>query len=156
QRRGPVPGDIEPGGRRVAWRRRLREKSGARGRCRHNRSRQRAAHGVGFHPEVSACFLKWLLVQYGCARYVGSTGSVDTARSESPPGTSKRSKYSVTTASPLYGTPFLRRYPDFIFVVTTLSEPPRAPPPGKNPAPKGGVDRSQLAAETPCQSPPWP
>src|SRR4029453_7910296 len=55
--------------------------------------------------------------------------------------------------SALYGTPFLRKYPDFIRVVTTLSEPPRPPPPAKNP-PTTGADRSQLATEPPCQSPP--
>src|ERR1700733_5411401 len=56
--------------------------------------------------------------------------------------------------------PFLRKYPAFIFVVTTFKAPPRSGPPGF-PSPK--LPRvimvpgtSQLATEIPCQSPPCP
>src|SRR5258708_36847948 len=72
---------------------------------------------------------------------------------DSPLGSSNRSKYSVTTASALYGTPFLRRYPGFILVVTTFKEPPGGGPP--RPAPITLACLSQVAIETPCQSPPW-
>src|SRR5439155_15937734 len=36
----------------------------------------RTAHGAGFQPEASACFLKWAAVIIGSVRYVGSS-SVD-------------------------------------------------------------------------------
>src|ERR1043165_2623742 len=86
---------------------------------------QRAVHGVGCQP-VASTFLKCGLVQYGVVRFSGSTISVVTTSNDSPPGTSSRSKYSVITVFALYGTPFLRRYPGFMLVVTTFSEPPRS------------------------------
>src|SRR5438874_89535 len=73
------------------------------------RSPQRAVHAVGCQPLASFCRLKWGLVQYGVVRFSGSTISVVTTSSDSPPGTSSRSKYSVITAFALYGTPFFRR-----------------------------------------------
>src|SRR5581483_4178712 len=81
-------------------------------------------HGVGFQPAASFCFLKCVLVQNGSLRYSGSFTSDPTNSSDSPVGRSKRSKYSVITALALYGTPFLRKYPGFILVVTTFNEPP--------------------------------
>src|SRR5207253_3607248 len=53
------------------------------------------------------------------------------------------------------GTPFLRIYPGFIRVVTTLSVAPGgAPRPGPTPKPAGNseVGYSQEPVETPCQS----
>src|SRR6476659_1988807 len=65
---------------------------------------------------------------------------------------SRRSKYSVITAFALYGTPFLRRYPGFMLVVTTLSDPPRSCGP-----PRFGIGDAKMArgwsheaAEDPC------
>src|SRR5438067_10429644 len=120
------------------------------------RSPYRAEQGVGFHPVASFCRLKFGLAQYGVLRFSGSTSSSFTTKSESPPGTSNLSKYSVSVALSPYGTPFLRIYPGFIRVVTTLSVAPGgAPRAGPTPKPAGNseVGYSQEPAETPCQSP---
>jgi hypothetical protein len=78
------------------------------------------AHGVGVHPAASACRLKCVLVQYGVARYSGSTISVETTSNDRR-RESNRSKYSVMTVVALYGTPFLRKYP-----ASSSSSPPSA------------------------------
>src|SRR5207249_7182386 len=107
----------------------------------------RATHGVGFQPEASFSFLKCVVVHIGWDRYSGSLISDVTRTMESPPGTSKRSKYSVSVVLALYGTPFFRRYPGFIFVVTTFNDPPGM-------GPRAPATTSHSAIETPCQSPP--
>jgi hypothetical protein len=66
-----------------------------------------------------------------------------------------RSKYSVSFAFSLYGTPFRVTYPGRNFVVTTFSEPPCGPPlppPPKKSPPAPAFPRSQSALELPCQS----
>src|SRR5262245_18823369 len=62
-------------------------------------------------------------------------------------GRGDTSKYSVTFAFSLYGTPFFRRYPARMFVVTTVSDPARGPAPPGLPRPP----RSHWAADWPCQ-----
>src|SRR5438105_15291974 len=54
------------------------------------RSPQRAVHAVGCQPLASFSRLKWGLVQYGVVRLSGSTISVVTTSSDSPPDTSGR------------------------------------------------------------------
>src|SRR5437016_3215687 len=82
-----------------------------------------AVHGVGSHFEPSLSFLNCELTMNGVCRYCGSSTTVVTSRSRPPSGSAAASKYSVTTAFSLYGTPFLRRYPARIFVVTTFKLP---------------------------------
>src|SRR5215470_7402309 len=90
-----------------------------------------AVHGLGSHLEPSASFLKCELTIYGRCRYCGSSTTVVTISTCPPDGCGATSKYSVTVASALYGTPFRRRYPGRTFVVTTVSDPvPPRPPPG--------------------------
>src|SRR4029434_6881393 len=71
-------------------------------------SRQLGLPGEGLHLDPPASFLKCELVTKSVFRYFGSVTSVVTASHSSPFGAAKRSKYSVTTGSSLYGTPFLR------------------------------------------------
>src|SRR6185369_5087875 len=80
------------------------------------------SHDVGANFESSASFLNDELVMKGCVRYLGSSTTVVTVN-HSVPKSAWRLKYSVTTAASLYGTPFDRRYPGRVCVVTTLSTP---------------------------------
>ena len=55
----------------------------------------------------------------GMLRYCGSRTSVDTTSHVSPFGVvGRRWKYSVILAASLYGTPFLRKYPTRMPIVT--------------------------------------
>ena len=63
----------------------------------------------GTTSSASASFLKCVLVIKDCCRYFGSSTIVVTVNHWSPFDSLWRSKYSVTTAFSLYGTPFLRR-----------------------------------------------
>jgi hypothetical protein len=59
---------------------------------------------------------------YGRWRYTGSVTTVVTTINARLPGYDPMSKYSVTDALSLYGTPFLRKYPPFILVVVTFND----------------------------------
>src|SRR4029453_553050 len=111
-------------------------------------------HGVVSHPDASACFLNWVLTMNGCRKYFASSTTVVTTRSW-PFGYGARSKYSVSEASSLYGTPFFRRYPARMFVVTPFSTPPFGD--GALPSrPRPGVGNSHRATDVPCQLRPPP
>src|SRR5215510_1220325 len=82
-------------------------------------------HGDGFHFDASCSRLKCVLVMNGVCKYFGSSTTVLTSRMTSPFGSGPtRSKYSVTVAFALYGTPFFLKYPSLKFVVVTKSDPP--------------------------------
>src|SRR6185436_14761837 len=84
--------------------------------------------GDGLHREPSGSFLKCELVTKSVFRYLGSVTIVVTTSHSSWFGAAKRSKYSVTTASSLYGTPFLRSQPAVRRVVTTFRFDPGTGP----------------------------
>src|SRR5207247_9308400 len=54
----------------------------------------RTAHGAGFQPVASACFLKWAAVIIGSVRYVGSSSVDVSTRYVSPLDSLTRSSYS--------------------------------------------------------------
>ena len=88
-----------------------------------------AVQGRGFQAEPSESFLKCVLVANGWVRYCGSS-TIFVTTSHGPPTASERTlKYSVTTAFALYGTPFLRKYPARMWVVTAFSVVPWRPRP---------------------------
>src|SRR5258705_423113 len=106
----------------------------------------RAEQGDGFHPDASRSFLKCELVKNRPLRYRESWTTVVTISHASPLSSCVPLKYSVRIAFALYGTPFLRRYPGRMPVVTTFSEPPSTGAAPRRPPPPG----SQIAGEWPC------
>src|SRR6266851_626680 len=106
----------------------------------------RAEQGDGFQPDASRSFLKCELVKNRPLRYRGSWTTVVTINHASPLSSCVPWKYSVRIAFALYGTPFLRRYPGRMPVVTTVSDPPSTGGAPRRPPPPG----SQSAIELPC------
>src|SRR5438876_4246361 len=99
-----------------------------------------AVQGTVFQAEPSESFLKCVIVANGWVRYCGSS-TIFVTTSHGPPAASERTlKYSVTTASALYGTPFLRKYPARMWFVTAFNVVPCRPRPGI----------IQRATECPC------
>ena len=103
-----------------------------------------AEHGVGSHLEPSASFLKCELTMKWLRQIprIVDHGGDDEHLAAAEMATT--SKYSVTVAFSLYGTPFFRRYPARMFVVTTVSDPPAGQ------EHRVRLPRSHCAVESPC------